>query len=168
MQDYRSITSNFSVAGFLGAGDLEKIQAMGFSTVVNNLPDEEVSNGYTSHVAKADAEALGMDYIYFPVTGASLIEQANIDKFSDMLSDTDLPVFTHCKTGVRSSILWGLASSQNTPPAKILGLLESAGLDLDYLDDDFEEQWEITSEKSAEIAPAPTTIQHQIAAGCIA
>jgi uncharacterized protein (TIGR01244 family) len=162
MQNYQSITTDFSVAAALSSGDLAQIHAMGFSTVINNLPDEEVLNGFTSEVARAEAEALGLGYVHLPVSGVTISDQNIIDQFAKILSTSDQPVFSHCKTGTRSAILWGLASAQKTRPGQILSKLEDAGFEFDYLDDEFEEQWEFALEKSGVAIPAHAAIRPEI------
>ncbi len=164
MQDYKAINSEFAVAGILSPVDLAKARTLGFSTIVNNLPDEEVANGFTSDIARQQAKSLGLDYIYLPVTGASLEEQENIDQFAQILSSTDLGVLAHCKTGTRSAILWGLASSQSSQPTEVLEQLESADFELDFLDDEFEEQWEIGLERSTARMSATPQLRPEIPA----
>ena len=159
MQDYRTINSNFSVAGALSSGDMDKISQMGFSTVISNLPDEEAINGFSSDIAKAQAKSLGLNYVYFPVTGLTLTEQDTIDRFAQILTDHPSPVLIHCRSGSRSALLWGLASSQVSQPAKILSQLDKAGFEFDYLDEEFEEQWELASAKSAALIPAAAQAQ---------
>lgn len=163
MQDYKAITSKFSVADALSSGDLEKLQAIGFSTIVNNLPDEEVTNGFTSSKARAEAEALGIGYIHLPVTGLTLGDQDIIDGFANILLDPQAPIFAHCKTGTRSAILWGLASSQSSEPGDVLRQLELAGFELDYLDDEFEEQWEISLQRTSAKLPVHADSRQEIA-----
>ena len=145
-----------SLSAALSSGDLAQIHVMGFSTVINNLPDEEVLNGFTSEVARAEAETLGLGYIHLPVNGVTISDQNIIDQFAKILSTSDRPVFSHCKSGTRSAILWGLASARRTEPTQILSTLERAGFELDYLDDEFEEQWEIALDNAADNIPAHT------------
>jgi sulfide:quinone oxidoreductase len=166
MQDHNAITQNFSVAGALSAGDLAKFKDLGVATVISNLPDEEVINGFTSDVARAEAEAVGIDYVYMPANGATVMDQKVIDQFADVLVNAEHPVVAHCKTGTRSAILWGMVSSQVTEPAQILKQLEAVGFEFDFLEDEFEEQWEAAIENTATILPPQPISQTHITAGC--
>jgi len=143
MQDFKSISSNFSVAGALTAADMEHAKKLGLSTIINNLPDQEVTNGFTTTVARRKARSLGLDYYYLPVTGASLNDQDNIDQFGDIIANTNSTILAHCKSGTRSAVLWGLATSQSKQPNQVIRDLEAAQFELDFLEDEFEEQWEV-------------------------
>ena len=138
MQDFKTINSNFSVAGALSVGDMEQAKKLGLSTVINNLPDDEVLNGFTTDVAGATAKSLGLNYHYLPVTGASLNDQDNIDQFRKIISKSNSPVLAHCKSGTRSAVLWGLASSQSKKPARVIEELAAAHFEFDFLEDEFE------------------------------
>jgi sulfide:quinone oxidoreductase len=143
MQDYKTITSKFSVAGALVPGDIAKFAEIGFRTIVSNLPDEEVTNGFTSILAKAEADKHGMRYIHMPANGATVTDMDVIDQFANVLADADQPIIAHCKTGTRSAILYGLVAARTTRPAVVLELLDDIGFDLDFLEEEFDDQWEI-------------------------
>lgn len=166
MQGFNAITSDFSVSGAISSGDMAKFKDLGISTVINNMPDSEVENGFTSEVAKAEAAAVGIGYIYMPANGASVMDQDVIDQFADVLLNARQPVIAHCKSGTRSAILWGMVSSQVTQPTDILDQLQSAGFEFDFLEDEFGEQWDNAIEKSTAILPPVAINQARIAAGC--
>ena len=42
MQNFKTITPQFSVTGVLSPGDMARFKKFGFSTVISNLPDSEV------------------------------------------------------------------------------------------------------------------------------
>jgi len=152
MQDYKAITPQFSVAGILSSGDLAKFKAMGFLTLISNLPDEEVKNGFTSDKAKAEAETLGITYIHMPASGATVTDQDVVEKFANILENADKPVIAHCRSGTRSSILWSMVAARTTKPAKVIAHMEALGFELDFLEDEFEDQWQLTNASPAKIA----------------
>ncbi len=154
MQDYKAINSKFSVAGALSVADMEQAKKLGLSTVINNLPDSEVLNGFTTDVAKAKAKSLGLNYHYLPVTGASLNDQDNIDQFKKIISKSNSPVLAHCKSGTRSAVLWGLATSQSKKPSRVIKELAAAHFEFDFLEDEFEEQREIGLARTITKTPA--------------
>ena len=154
MQNYQAINDQFSVASALSGADMEQAQKLGLLTVINNLPDNEVSNGFTSDVAEAKAKSLGLTYHYLPVTGASLNDQDNIDQFRKIIANSNSPVLAHCKSGTRSAVLWGLASSQSKDPSRVIKELATAHFEFDFLEDEFEEQREIGLSRTITKTPA--------------
>ena len=153
MHNYQAINNRFSVAGALGAADLEQAKKLGLSTIISNLPDEEVVNGFTSDNARAKAESLGLTYHHLPVTGASLNDQQNIDQFRTLVSQSSSPVLAHCKSGTRSALLWGLATSQSKQPSRVIKTLAAAHFEFDFLEDEFAEQQVIGLARTITTAP---------------
>ena len=151
MKDFVEISPEFSVSGALSSGDLKKFKAMGVSTIISNLPDEEVSNGFTSKKARAEADELDMGYIHMPANGATVMDQDVIDQFAAVLNEAKSPVVAHCKTGTRSAILWSMVASKTIRPEKIVDLMDKSGFKLDFLVDDFQEQWVLARENYTEI-----------------
>lgn len=154
MQDYKAITPKFSVAGALVPGDIAKFAKMGFKTIISNLPDEEVKNAFTSNMAKSEAEAFGLRYIHMPANGATVTDPNVIDQFAGILADADQPIIAHCRTGTRSSILYGLVAARTTEPATVLKQLDDIGFDLDFLEEEFEDQWEIGARENVTLPVA--------------
>lgn len=154
MQGYKAINSKFSVTGALSGADMEQAKKLGLSTVINNLPDNEVLNGFTTDIARTKAKSLGLNYYYLPVTGTSLNDQDNIDQFRNIISNSNSPILAHCKSGTRSAVLWGLATSQSKKPSRVIDELAAAHFEFDFLEDEFEEQREIGLARTIIKAPA--------------
>ncbi len=153
MQDFKEITQKFSVAGALAPGDIAKFSEMGFKTIVSNLPDEEVKNGFTAALAKAEAKAHGLRYIHMPANGATVTDLDVIERFANVLADANQPILAHCKTGTRSAILYGLVAARTTKPAIVLEQLDKIGFDLDFLEEEFDDQWELSNRGEAVLLP---------------
>ena len=164
MQNYKAINDQFSVAGALAAGDMEQAKKLGLTTVINNLPDDEVSNGFTADIARAKAKSLGLNYHYLPVTGASLSDQDNIDQFKQIISRSKSPVLAHCKSGTRSAVLWGLSTSQSKKPSRVIEELAAAQFQFDFLEDEFEEQRDIGLSRTMPKTLPPSTPQIEYSA----
>jgi hypothetical protein len=49
-------------------------------------------------------------------------------------------VLAHCKSGLRSAIVWAAASARSQPVDCVLAALAAAGFELDFLRDDLEQQ----------------------------
>jgi len=154
MQDYKAITPQFSVAGALVPGDIAKFAKMGFKTIVGNLPDDEVKNAFTSAMAKTEALAFGLRYIHMPANGATVTDLNVINQFANVLADADQPVIAHCRTGTRSAILYGLVAARTTQPATVLKQLDDIGFDLDFLEEEFDDQYELGTITNVELPAA--------------
>ncbi len=141
MEAYKAITDEFSVAGSLAKGDIEAIKSMGFLTIISNLPDEEVENGFTSAKAKSEADSVGITYIHMPANGASVTDLAVVEAFAQILATSNNPVLAHCKSGTRSAILFAQVNARSNHPKKVLKQLLEKGFDLDFLEEEFEDQW---------------------------
>ena len=99
------LSSRFSATGQISEGDLAKIAAKGFKSVINNRPDGE---GGPEQPKSADlaiaAEAVGLIYRYIPVVSGSITQQ-NIDSFAEACENLDGPTLLFCQSGARSTML---------------------------------------------------------------
>lgn len=154
MQDFKAISTQFSVSGALASGDLAVLKSMGFKTIINNLPDEEVQNGFDSNQASAEANDLGMTYIHMPANGATVTDNEIVDQFATILNTAAQPVFAHCKSGTRSAILYAMYRARSIETNTIIDQMESVGFDLDFLEDEFDEQWNSAVDNVEKTLPA--------------
>jgi sulfide:quinone oxidoreductase len=59
---------------------------------------------------------------------------------ADALAELEGPVVAHCKSGLRSAIVWAAASARSQPVDCVLAALDKAGFDLDVIRDDLDAQ----------------------------
>src|SRR5205814_1175915 len=85
-----------------GLADLAK---EGVKTLINNRPDGEEPVQLSSADARAQAEKLGLQYIYLPVR-TDTITAADIDAFARALKSSPKPILAHCRSGTRCYLLW--------------------------------------------------------------
>jgi uncharacterized protein (TIGR01244 family) len=99
-----------AVAGQLQPGDMAEIAAAGYVAVVNNRPDGEAMFGQprTADLRKA-AEAAGLVFLDLPFSGPRATPD-QVRAFADLLAGRPGRVVAFCKSGMRSSLLWGAAS----------------------------------------------------------
>lgn len=130
MTDFRTVTSDFSVAPQLTREDIARAAALGFRTLVNNRPDNEAADQMTSAEAKAAAEAAGMAYHALPFQGSPA--PSVVAATEALLSETPGPVLAYCRSGTRSITVWGLAQALagTRSPDEIIALAAAAGYDL--------------------------------------
>jgi len=104
------IDDRVAISGQLQPEDMKEIAAAGYVAVVNNRPDGEAAFGQprTADLKKA-AEAAGLVFLDLPFSGP----RASPDQvlaFADLLAERPGRVVAYCKSGMRSSLLWGAAA----------------------------------------------------------
>jgi len=104
----KRLFENFYVTGQLTNSDFAKIAEAGIATIINNRPDDEEPNQLNSSQAKQLAEQHGLEYYYLPMVAGQPLKPSLVDDFKQVLDNTDKPTLAHCRTGMRSSILWSM------------------------------------------------------------
>jgi uncharacterized protein (TIGR01244 family) len=96
-------------AGQPDAEQLALFAEAGYVAVVD-LRGESENRGLDEAAA---VEALGLDYVNLPVSGADSISWQNANKLEEILSSFDGPVLVHCGSGNRVGALLALSRSKN-------------------------------------------------------
>lgn len=126
------IDERVSVSGQLDPEDMKEIAAAGYATVVNNRPDGEAMFGQPATAAlRQAAEAAGMVFLDLPFSGPQATP-AQVRALADVLATGNGKVAAFCKSGMRSTLLWGAASLANGHPLEeVLSGARRAGHNLD-------------------------------------
>lgn len=109
MTAFRTLTPRVLVTGQISPADLTEAAALGVTRVVNNRPDHEEPGQITSAEIETAARALGLDYVHAPARGmpgedvVTAVEQA---------LDDDATLLMFCRSGMRSTVAWALASNR--------------------------------------------------------
>ena len=104
----------------------------GFTHVLCNRPDEEVSAQFQADTLRAAAEAAGLIFVVNPVSNAGMTPD-NIAHQQEVLDTEDARVLAYCRSGTRSTFVWGLANAGRLAPDTILEAAAQAGYDLSPL-----------------------------------
>lgn len=134
------LTPGFAVIGELAEHDFEALADAGFRSVISNRPDGEDLNQLGSHREAAAAWRAGLKFRHVPAAKADLLTDPVIEAMADAIAGLDGPILAHCKSGLRSAILWAAVSARSTPVDCVMAALDAAGLDLDFLRDDLDAQ----------------------------
>ncbi|MDP6968691.1 MAG: TIGR01244 family sulfur transferase [Gammaproteobacteria bacterium] len=113
-----SVTSTFGVAPQLLESDMVAVKALGYSTVINNRPDDEPGHPSSNKDLQAAAEAQGLKYIFVPVFGMNFPAETVAEVQS--ILDSHNKVLAFCRTGTRSINLWARAQPANIDVAKLV------------------------------------------------
>jgi uncharacterized protein (TIGR01244 family) len=134
------ITPHFAVTGALEPADFEAAAALGFRSIISNLPDGELAaSPAAAREAELAAEA-GLGFRHIPVTKAEAFSERVVGGTTAALDALEGPVLAHCASGLRSAIAWAAAASRGQPVDAVLQRLAAAGLDLEGLRHELEDQ----------------------------
>jgi uncharacterized protein (TIGR01244 family) len=135
--DIRPLSEDFAVAPQIDPQDLAAIKAAGFTTLVNNRPDNEVQHDLQSAAMRAAAEAAGLKYIDNPLSHGSL-SMEHVRAQGEALDTSDGPVLAYCASGNRSSILWALSQAGKIPTDDLVSSAARVGYNLEPVRDEID------------------------------
>lgn len=127
--DLRQLTPTLSVAPQIEVEDLDALRAAGFTTIIDNRPDEEVGDRLDSQSMRSAAEAAGLTFHYVPFQPGRLTEE-NVNAFADILAQANGPALAYCRSGTRSATLWAMTQAGQMGTEQILSTAADAGYDL--------------------------------------
>jgi sulfide:quinone oxidoreductase len=105
----------FSTAGQIAPEDLPAIVAAGYKSVICNRPDAEDGGRHVSSSELAAAcAAHGLAFDYLPADATHLSKEHGV-ALRQLLADMPGPVLAFCRTGNRSTNIFRLANSIDTP-----------------------------------------------------
>ena len=133
------ITPHFAVTGALEPADFEAAAALGFRSIVSNLPDGELPAYPAAAEGARLAAGAGLGFRHIPVTKAEAFSERVVGGTVTALGELDGPVLAHCASGLRSAIAWAAAASRGQPVDGVLQKLAAAGLDLEGLRHELED-----------------------------
>ncbi len=130
--DIRPLTDRYAVSPQITPGDLVAIRAAGYTTVIDNRPDPEISPDLHAATMQAAAAALGLAFVVNPVIGGALTMDNVIAQRAAIDAATG-PVLAYCASGNRSSVVWALAHAGTVPTDDLIGLPARFGYQLEHL-----------------------------------
>ena len=107
---FRKIDDSISVFGQIQPEDIATAAAQGFTTIVNNRPEEEEHGQPAGDAIKAAAKEAGLAYVAIPITHAGF-SIPKVDAMRKAMAEATGPVLAFCRSGTRSTLLWALASA---------------------------------------------------------
>lgn len=126
--DPRKLSECFSVAPQIDPEDVAKIAALGFRTLIDNRPDEEVGAAHSSYAMAQAAAAAGMEFYYLPYYPGEMTLDL-VAAYEEVMRTAPGPVFGYCRSGTRSSHLWGMSQAGKLADAEIIARAADAGYD---------------------------------------
>lgn len=108
--DFTPITSRFAISPQILPGDVAAARAAGFSTIINNRPDDEEPGQPPSRDIAEAARACGIAYFHIPVAPGQISDKA-VAAFAAALDAAAGPVVGYCRTGKRAAALFDRATA---------------------------------------------------------
>jgi uncharacterized protein (TIGR01244 family) len=107
MTETTKLNDQLSVAGQIALEDLEQFAKQGFTTIINNRPDNEEPNQLDHRAAEAEAKKHGLAYVYQPIV-SSAISRKDVHDFEAHLLREGKPILAHCRSGTRCYLMYAL------------------------------------------------------------
>ena len=125
---YAQLTPSYAVAPQIDPADADAIRDAGFTDVICNRPDEEVSADLAADAVATALSAAGVRFHVNPVRSGGLTE-AEIVRQAAIIAEAEGQVLAYCRSGTRSSIVWALGASGMSPD-EIIAAAAQGGYDL--------------------------------------
>jgi uncharacterized protein (TIGR01244 family) len=132
MMDIRHLTERYAVSPMIALEDLAQIKALGFTDVINNRPDGEITPDVQTTAMQAAATALGLKFHINPVIGAAMTPE-NVQVQAGAMAQAQGPVLAYCASGNRSSVVWALAQAGRRSADDLIGTAAKFGYNLEHL-----------------------------------
>ena len=141
MKRFTFLSPAVAVTGAMSPDDFAEAARLGFKTIINNRPDGEEAGQLTAHEEIRLAREVGVDYIHVPAAKHEVLEDHVLDPFNDALATAALPILLHCRSGLRSTIMWAAVSAENGMSLDVaLTSAKAAGQDLEALREELGER----------------------------
>ena len=134
------ITPGFAVTAALAPGDFAEAARLGFRAILSNRPDGEDVDQLSGRQEAVHAWRAGLRFAHVPASKLDLLTDPVVEGMADAVRRLDGPILAHCKSGIRSAIIWAAASARSQSVDCVLETLTAAGFELDFLRDDLDAQ----------------------------
>ncbi|NND81634.1 MAG: TIGR01244 family phosphatase [Gammaproteobacteria bacterium] len=104
----QQLYNNIYVSGQINPQDFPALQEAGIKVIINNRPDGEEPGQLDSAAAAELAQQHGMQYHYLPMANGQPLPDNLVADFKAVVDSGDDKVLAHCRSGMRSSVLWAL------------------------------------------------------------
>jgi uncharacterized protein (TIGR01244 family) len=127
---FRKLSSAVYASPQIGLEEVEEARAMGIAMIVNNRPEGESDDQIEGDRIAAAVAAAGLAYVAIPITHAGFAEH-QVTAMAEALAQANGPVLAYCRSGTRSTLLWGLAQAKaGADPEQLAQAAAEAGYDL--------------------------------------
>jgi uncharacterized protein (TIGR01244 family) len=125
------ITPGFAVTGALQPADVAEAAALGFRSILSNLPDGESAAYPSSAEEAALARAAGLGFRHVPTTKFEVFSDRVVEGVAAAIAELEGPILAHCASGLRSALAWAAAAARLQSADQVLAALRKAGFQMD-------------------------------------
>ena len=130
--DIKNLNNSISVADQINENDLATIVKTGFKSLICNRPDGEGPDQPGFKEIEYAAKSLGLAIRYLPAESGKVTDEQGVE-FGKLMDVLPKPILAYCRTGMRSTTMWALASSEKMPLPLIVETAAKAGYDMKAL-----------------------------------
>jgi uncharacterized protein (TIGR01244 family) len=117
----------------ISGAEMDTLKRSNIGTIVVARPEGETDDQPAISAIREAADAFGIAVHQIPVVPGNLTRD-DVRAYGTIASETDLPIFIYCRTGMRATSLWALnASKQGQATDEILRIAADANFDLTAL-----------------------------------
>lgn len=127
--EIRKINDAISVAPQIHPDEVATLKGLGFRAIICNRPDGEADGQPSFAMIEQAASDAGLEIAFLPIVPGQL-HDTDVAQFRSALTDLPGPILAYCRTGTRSTTVWGLAMAGAMSAADILSAAQAAGYDL--------------------------------------
>lgn len=109
--DFRALTNDFYIAPQIIENDFAALKAAGINLIINNRPDGEESGILSVEAATTLAQQHDINYLHLPMANGQPLPDDLIPQMQAALTkqtEAQGKTLAHCRSGTRSSFLWGV------------------------------------------------------------
>ena len=128
----KKISDKYFVSPQIKKTDIKAISEAGFSKIICNRPNEEISSELHSSVMAAAAEAAGIGFDFLPFTALTM-NPKTVAEQGKLIEQANGPVIAYCESGTRCALVWAFLQAGSMPIDEILKATANAGYNLDGL-----------------------------------
>jgi sulfide:quinone oxidoreductase len=125
------IEPDFAVDGQISAGDVAKLAELGFKSIINNRPDDEIPFQPKSSDIETAAHESGLEFAHIPMSGN--VSPDIISQTQEVLKTLSKPILAYCGSGTRSCAIWCFANVGDRGIDEVLDAARNAGYNLEQI-----------------------------------
>lgn len=130
--EFNKVNDILTASSQITPEDVAVLAEKGFTTLIDNRPDEEITPDLQSDAMAEAAKAAGMNFVYLPVYPGQFTPDL-IEETKQAFAEAEGPVFAYCRSGTRSTTVWALSQAGELPADEIITQAAGAGYDLSSL-----------------------------------
>lgn len=125
----RKLTDDVSVGAQITPDEVKELKDLGFRSILSNRPDGEEFGQPDFSQIEAAAEEQGLETRHVPAVSGALSEEV-AREFARAVEEMPKPVYAHCRSGTRSTMLWAIGEAGKRSADEIIRIAGEAGTDL--------------------------------------